>query len=155
MTKRYKVVTIDTSWPDYVEALDQYIGQVLEEKEDSSHSCDGGVCLWVDDGDDFWWFERVGLVDVDAEEQAALDFANTHEVVPKAPMNKYMREIAPGVFVDVYDVLYAFNVTDPCLQHLIKKALATGVRGHKSEREDLVDIVDSAKRAVEHYDRFN
>lgn len=69
--------------------------------------------------------------------------------------NKYMREIAPGVWVDVYDVLYAFDVTDPCLQHLIKKALATGVRGHKSTREDLVDIKDSAIRAVEHYDKFN
>lgn len=75
---------------------------------------------------------------------------------PETPArNKYMREIAPGVWVDVYDVLYAFDVTDPCLQHLIKKALATGLRGHKDEREDLVDIVDSAKRAVEHYDRFH
>lgn len=69
--------------------------------------------------------------------------------------NKYMREIAPGVWVDVYDVLYAFGVTDPCLQHLIKKALATGVRGHKSTREDLIDIRDSAIRAVEHYDKMN
>lgn len=74
---------------------------------------------------------------------------------PEKPRNKYMREIAPGVWVDVYDVLYAFSVTDPCLQHLIKKALATGVRGHKSTREDLIDIRDSAIRAVEHYDKMN
>jgi len=66
-----------------------------------------------------------------------------------------LREIKPGVFVDVYDVLYAFKVIDPCLQHLIKKALATGLRGHKDEREDLVDIVDSAKRAVNEYDVWN
>lgn len=78
------------------------------------------------------------------------------EVLAEQPVrNKYMREIAPGVWVDVYDVLYAFGVTDPCLQHLIKKALATGVRGHKSTREDLVDIRDSAIRAVEHYDKMN
>lgn len=81
-----------------------------------------------------------------------VEYSSTEETPVR---NKYMREIAPDVWVDVYDVLYAFGVTDPCLQHLIKKALATGVRGHKSEREDLVDIVDSAKRAVEHYDRFN
>lgn len=87
-------------------------------------------------------------------EQESLDFANSHMVVEK-PRNKYMREIAPGVWVDVYDVLYAFVVTDPCLQHLIKKALATGIRGHKSTREDLIDIRDSAIRAVEHYDAMN
>lgn len=76
-------------------------------------------------------------------------------VIEVIPRNKYMREIAPGVWVDVYDVLYAFSVTDPCLQHLIKKALATGVRGHKNEREDLIDIRDSAIRAIEHYDAMH
>lgn len=68
---------------------------------------------------------------------------------------KYNREIKPGVFVDVYDVLYAFKVTDPCLQHLIKKALAAGQRGHKDARQDLVDIRDSAQRALESYDLWS
>ena len=63
--------------------------------------------------------------------------------------NKYQREIKPGVFVDVYDVLQAFNVTNPALQHLVKKALAVGQRGHKDTAEDLQDIVDSALRAQE------
>lgn len=63
--------------------------------------------------------------------------------------NKYSREIKPNVFVDVYDVLKAFNVTDPCLQHLVKKALAVGQRGHKDAGEDYKDILDSAKRAEE------
>ena len=62
---------------------------------------------------------------------------------------KYNREIKPGVYVDVYDVLSAFNVTNPALQHLIKKALAVGQRGHKDEGEDYQDIIDSAKRAKE------
>lgn len=62
--------------------------------------------------------------------------------------NKYLRE-CKGVKIDVYDVLKAFNVTDPALQHLIKKALCTGLRGHKTRDEDLQDILDSAKRAVE------
>lgn len=63
--------------------------------------------------------------------------------------NKYQREIKPGVFVDVYDVLQAFAVTNPALQHLVKKALAVGQRGHKDAAEDLQDIVDSALRAQE------
>lgn len=64
-------------------------------------------------------------------------------------MNKYQREIKPGVFVDVYDVLKAFSVVNPALQHLVKKALAVGQRGHKDAAEDLQDIIDSAIRAKE------
>nr|DAE49061.1 MAG TPA: hypothetical protein [Caudoviricetes sp.] len=63
--------------------------------------------------------------------------------------NKYLREIKPGIFVDVYDVLMAWNVTNPALQHLIKKALQAGERGHKSREQDLQDIIDSAIRARE------
>ena len=54
-----------------------------------------------------------------------------------------------GITIDVYDVLKAFNVTCPALQHLIKKALAVGQRGHKDASEDLKDILASAKRAIE------
>ena len=63
--------------------------------------------------------------------------------------SKYHREIKPGVFVDVYDVLKAFGVRNPALQHLVKKALAPGERGHKDLMTDLDDIIVSAKRAKE------
>lgn len=62
--------------------------------------------------------------------------------------DKYNRP-CKGVTIDVYDVLVAFNVTNPALQHLIKKALAVGERGHKDKNEDLNDILASAKRAIE------
>lgn len=64
------------------------------------------------------------------------------------PYDKYNRP-CKGVTIDVYDVLVAFNVTNPALQHLIKKALAVGQRGHKDKNEDLNDILASAKRAIE------
>lgn len=64
-----------------------------------------------------------------------------------AEKSKYHREIKPGVFVDVYDVLAAWNVTNPALQHLIKKALQPGARGHKTTEQDMQDIIDSAIRA--------
>lgn len=54
-----------------------------------------------------------------------------------------------AVTVDVYDVLEAFGVTDPALQHLVKKALAAGDRGHKSAAEDRREIIDSARRSLE------
>lgn len=63
--------------------------------------------------------------------------------------SKYHREIKPGVFVDVYDVLHAWGVINPALQHLIKKALQPGGRGHKTLLEDLNDIIVSANRAYD------
>lgn len=62
--------------------------------------------------------------------------------------NKYNRQLK-GQIVDVYDVLKAFEVTCPALQHLIKKALCVGIRGHKDTAQDLQDIIDSAERAME------
>mgnify|MGYP001768675252 CR=1 FL=1 len=62
---------------------------------------------------------------------------------------KYHREIKPGVFVDVYDVLQAWGVRNPALQHLIKKALQPGERGHKTLMEDMNDIIASANRAYD------
>lgn len=64
-------------------------------------------------------------------------------------MSKYHREIKPGVHVDVYDVLRAWNVRNPALQHLIKKALQPGERGHKTLEQDMDDIIVSAQRAKE------
>ena len=63
--------------------------------------------------------------------------------------NKYSREIKPGVFVDVYDVIAAWKITNPAQQHLAKKALQAGDRGHKSFVEDMSDIIASAERAIE------
>lgn len=73
-------------------------------------------------------------------------------------MSKYQRDITginksdgsiTTVTVDVYDVLKAFGVTCPALQHLIKKALCAGIRGHKNTEEDLDNVLESARRAIE------
>ncbi len=62
--------------------------------------------------------------------------------------NKYTRP-CKGITIDVYDVLQAFEVTNPALQHLIKKALCAGLRGHKNRQQDMNEILESAKRAIE------
>ena len=67
---------------------------------------------------------------------------------PAITQSKYTKTIH-GVSVDVYDVLQAWGVTNPALQHLIKKALQCGQRGHKDNAQDLQDIIDSAIRAKE------
>jgi len=50
-------------------------------------------------------------------------------------------------FIDVYDVLSVFNITDPALQHGVKKILMCGVRGHKSKEVDLLEIISALSRA--------
>lgn len=67
---------------------------------------------------------------------------------PSITPSKYTKAIR-GVSVDVYDVLMAWGVTNPALQHLIKKALQCGQRGHKDNEQDMQDIIDSAIRAKE------
>ena len=61
----------------------------------------------------------------------------------------YFKDVSNIAEIDVYAVLKLFDVTDPCLQHIIKKALCAGKRGHKDMMEDLQNIVDTAIRAVE------
>jgi hypothetical protein len=72
----------------------------------------------------------------------------TQKVSNNKKSNKYNRE-CKGVIIDVYDVLQAFDVKNPALQHLVKKALCVGIRGHKTKEQDLKDIIDSSKRAIE------
>lgn len=62
--------------------------------------------------------------------------------------NKYVRNIH-GVEVDVYDVLKAWNVTCPAIQHAIKKLLMPGQRGHKSKANDLEEAHSAIQRAIE------
>lgn len=63
-------------------------------------------------------------------------------------INKYQRNIK-GVTVDVYDVLMAWGVTNPALQHAIKKLLQPGQRGAKGVVQDLTESIQALGRAIE------
>lgn len=52
----------------------------------------------------------------------------------------------PYDYIDVYRVLDLFNVTDPCLQHAIKKLLVAGGRGHKDISKDVQEAIVSLER---------
>ena len=75
---------------------------------------------------------------------------------------KYLRQIHPttqgraylgsddsALWVDIYTVLEAFQVTCPARQHAIKKLLCTGIRGKGSEIEDLKGAEAAICRAIE------
>lgn len=95
------------------------------------------------------WHDLSALLVLWDDAEPAAEAAQLDPVNQPQDGVKYLREIKPGVFVDVYDVLRAFAVVNPALQHLIKKALAVGQRGHKDAAEDLQNIYESAKRAIE------
>lgn len=65
--------------------------------------------------------------------------------------NKYQREIK-GTTVDVYDVLKAFDITCPAIQHALKKLLMPGQRGVKSYIEDIEEAIVSLNRSKELYE---
>lgn len=67
---------------------------------------------------------------------------------PGGSGSKYHREIRPldgykTPHVDVYRVLYAFNVVSPGLQHAIKKLLCAGIRGKGGHAQDLREAIDA------------
>lgn len=60
---------------------------------------------------------------------------------------KYNKLIpAKATFIDVYRVLQMFEVTDPCLQHAIKKLLQPGKRGVKDLDLDINEAMQSLQR---------
>lgn len=68
-------------------------------------------------------------------------------------MSKYNRTIVDKngntAVVDVYDVLVAFDVQCPAMQHAIKKMLCSGLRGHKGSVQDKTEAIESIKRSIE------
>jgi hypothetical protein len=71
----------------------------------------------------------------------------TQSILRKDP-SKYHRNIK-GASVDVYDVLNAYEVTNPAVQHAVKKLLQAGNRGHKDRATDLKEALQSIERAIE------
>ena len=58
----------------------------------------------------------------------------------------YKKQVAGLEFIDVYRVLVLFGVTDPCLQHAVKKLLVAGGRGAKDIGQDVQEAIDTLQR---------
>jgi hypothetical protein len=63
--------------------------------------------------------------------------------------SKYHREIRPGVWIDVYDLLALYAVTNPADAHAIKKLLMPGQRGGKGAKQDRTEAIQAIQRAIE------
>lgn len=59
----------------------------------------------------------------------------------------YFKDVRGINSIDVYRVLQLFNVTDPCIQHAVKKLLVAGGRGAgKDITRDIKEAIDSLER---------
>lgn len=59
----------------------------------------------------------------------------------------YHKDVSKLQMIDVYRVLDLYNVTDPCIQHAVKKLLVAGGRGAgKDISQDIQETIDSLER---------
>lgn len=79
----------------------------------------------------------------DAVDEALKEVAKNED-----KLNKYKKQ-CKGIEIDVYDVLKAFNVVNPAIQHAIKKLLAGGQRGYKDVEQDYNEAIQSIQRGIE------
>lgn len=83
--------------------------------------------------------------------------ALTHPVEGFTPEKRsaYHVEILPGIWIDVYDTLRAFQVKDQAIGHALKKLLKPGNRGdnNKDMLQDLNEAVWSINRAIESHNK--
>lgn len=61
----------------------------------------------------------------------------------------YQKPVEHLKWIDVYRVLVLFGVTNPCLQHAIKKLLCAGQRGAKDQKQDVQEAIASLLRYLE------
>ncbi len=73
---------------------------------------------------------------------------NLSEELASMSINKYNKP-CKGITIDVYDVLKAFDVTCPAMQHAIKKCLMAGNRGAKDATQDMNEAIQSIERSKE------
>lgn len=62
--------------------------------------------------------------------------------------SKYHR-VLNGFWVDIYDILDAYSITNPGDQHAIKKMAMPGGRGVKTANQDREEAIVSLKRAIQ------
>lgn len=66
--------------------------------------------------------------------------------MPNSRKHSHYFKPVPFTHIDVYRILELYEVTDPCLQHAIKKLLVAGGRGSKDKYKDVQEAIDTLSR---------
>lgn len=98
------------------------------------------------------FLEIRGVIDKLLQEQLMAGYQQsigrgTRQTAVNRPHNHYFKDVSALTHIDVYRVLQLFNVTDPCIQHAVKKLLVAGGRGAgKDISKDVKEAADSLVR---------
>lgn len=61
----------------------------------------------------------------------------------------YFKSVIGLNYIDIYRIFKLYNVTDPCLQHAIKKLILAGERGAKDQFKDVSEAKDTIERWID------
>ena len=61
----------------------------------------------------------------------------------------YFKDVSHLKVIDIYRILELYGVTDPCVQHAVKKLLCSGQRGAKDADKDISEAMDTLNRYFE------
>jgi oligoribonuclease (3'-5' exoribonuclease) len=61
----------------------------------------------------------------------------------------YFKDVGNLNAIDVYRVIDLWGVSNPCLQHALKKILVAGNRGVKDQIDDIEEAIISLQRYLE------
>ncbi len=158
----YEFVLSNKKYDGFIEIPEGAIRARFYPQDPDGLEFEGDFCQWWHDKDNEWinyenysnTLEHSRVVWQRDQDEPFLTHECTlndqyAEIEQVRQHNHYFKDVSGLNEIDVYMVLKLFNVTDPCLQHIAKKALCAGQRGHKDFKKDLQDILDTAKRAVE------
>lgn len=79
------------------------------------------------------------------DRKAQLQALRRRDLEASSKHSHYFKD-CPYDKVDVYRILEIFDVTDPCIQHCVKKLLCAGGRGHKDINLDIQNCIDTLLR---------
>lgn len=61
----------------------------------------------------------------------------------------YFKDVSNLDKIDIYRILKLYDVTEPTLQHAVKKLLVAGNRGVKDKTKDIQETIDSCQRYLD------
>jgi hypothetical protein len=70
------------------------------------------------------------------------------EYHPHKDPGEHYRVMFNGFELDPYEIACAYGMTDQMQFTILKKVLKAGKRGHKDERQDMLDIINAAQRRL-------
>ena len=88
------------------------------------------------------WIEYLQSHNIEYPSSASYNAKNNNN-------NPYIVDISKYNKLDIYRILKLYEVSDPCLQHAIKKLLCAGKRGVKNQIQDINEAILSLKRLLE------